>query len=74
MTELYRKARTVLTAAPTALVAIGTVATIILQEVDDAVGAPAWLVTAVGAVVTTSAVAATIVRRVTPVLPEERGL
>jgi hypothetical protein len=69
MPKLWRRARVVLTAAPSYLVAASTAVTIVMEEVD-APGVAKYGAIAVGAL----GAAIAIIRRVTPVLPDDRGL
>lgn len=65
--------RTVLTAAPTYLAALAVIVGIVVDEVLAEWDVP-WVATVGAIALTTLAVASRIVRRVTPVLPSERGL
>lgn len=69
MARFYARVLVVLKAAPTWLVALSTVVTIVASEVDIPAVAE-WSVKVVGWL----GVAVAIIRRVTPVLPAERGL
>lgn len=79
MNTFIARTRVVLTAAPTYLVSLAVILTIVSEQVAELLPmVPAgtaetvarWLVTAAGSL--TAAVS--IIRRVTPVLPNERGL
>ncbi len=76
MKKLLARARVILTAAPTYLVAAGTVVAMVADEVskvlpagwqDNAAQAAGFVLGIIGAAIA-------IVRRVTPVLPAERGI
>lgn len=76
MKNLLARARVILTAAPTYLVAAGAVVSIVADEVSKILPA-GWQDNAAqiaGAVAGVIGAAVLIVRRVTPVLVEERGL
>ena len=74
--ELWARAQVVLTAAVTWLVIAAAVITIIADELAKVLPAPwsdrisAWAITILGVL----GAVITIIRRVTPVRPEERGL
>jgi hypothetical protein len=79
MNNLIARTRVVLTAAPTHLVSLAVILTIVSEQVAEllpmvpagtAETAARWLVTLAGSL--TAAVS--IIRRVTPVLPTERGV
>jgi hypothetical protein len=76
MQKFLERAVVVLKAAPTYLVAAATIATIITEEVAEELpaGAAEWAVRIGGKVVSVIAAAVLIVRRVTPVIEEQRGL
>ena len=70
-----QRLKVILNAAVTWLVAAGLIIGIILQELDpfdDTV--PTLVFRILAAAGTTVGVAATIIRRVTPVLPDDRGI
>jgi len=76
MKNLIARARVILTAAPTYLVAAGAVVSIVADEVSKVLPA-GWQDNAAqiaGAVAGVIGAAVLIVRRVTPVLISERGL
>lgn len=76
MKKLLKRARVILTAAPTYLVAAGAVVSIVADEVSKVLPA-GWQDNAAqlaGAAVGIIGAAVAIVRRVTPVLPHERGI
>lgn len=76
MKKLLARARVILTAAPTYLVAAGAVVTIVADEVSKLLP-PGWQDNAAqiaGAAVGILGAAVAIIRRVTPVLPAERGI
>lgn len=62
--------------AVTYIVLIGVVLGIVVEELAPYEDNPAvaWVIRAAGAVIVTAGVAAAIIRRVTPVLPHERGI
>ena len=76
MTKLLARARVILTAAPTYLVAAAAVVTIVADEAAKVLPT-GWQDNAAqiaGAVLAVIGAAVAIVRRVTPVLPAERGI
>lgn len=76
MNELLARVRVLLGAAPTYLVALAAILTIVVDELAPFADDPAiaWVVRVLGVVLTIVGVAVAIVRRVTPVVPAERGL
>lgn len=76
MNELLARVRVLLGAAPTYLVALAAILTIVVDELAPFADDPAiaWVVRILGVILTIVGVAVAIVRRVTPVLPAERGL
>lgn len=67
--------KVILNAAVTYLVAAGIILTIVLEELDPFAGdVPAFVFRTLTAAATIAGVAATIIRRVTPVLPDDRGI
>lgn len=76
MKKLLARTRVLLTAAPTYLVAAYAVVSIVTEEISKVVPS-GWQDNAVqigGAIVGILGAALAIVRRVTPVLPAERGI
>lgn len=76
MEQVLARIRVFLKSAPTYLVAAGAVLTIVADEIAKAVPA-GWQDNVVRIGGTAAAIigaAVTIIRRVTPVLPEERGM
>lgn len=76
MSDLIRKARTVLTALPTFLAVVALVAPIVAEEAAQVLPAP-WSERVTAVALTVAAVAAAVVqvvRRVTPVIDSARGL
>lgn len=76
MSKLLARVRVFLKSAPTYLVAAGAIVTIIVDEASKVLP-HGWQDNAVqigGTVAAIIGAAVTIIRRVTPVLPEERGL
>ena len=74
--KLWSRIVVILKAAPTYLVLASTVLTVIADELAKILPTP-WADRITAAVITVTAVFASIVaiiRRVTPVLPEERGI
>lgn len=72
---ILERVRTVLTAAPTYLIAAAFVVRAILEEVAQAVDVvPPWLAGGAAALLTGLALAVSIIKRVTPVLPSAREL
>ena len=71
MSDVLARVRVLLTAAPTYLVAAAAVVQVVVAELGDD-----WPAVAAGGtrVLAVLAAATAIVRRVTPVLPVERGL
>lgn len=76
MEAFIARVRVLLGAAPTYLVAVGAVLTIIVGELAPYADVPAveWVIRVGGVLVTVVGVATSIVRRVEPVIPAERGL
>lgn len=75
MRNLYDRLLVILRAAPTALTAVAVVAGILLDELPALpFDIPPAITTALAATVTVLAVATAIIRRVTPVLADARGL
>lgn len=75
MSKLLARIRVVLTAAPTYLVAASTVVTVLREEIVAAFPGTAEEIGAVAVpVLATLSAAVAIIRRVTPVIPEERGI
>lgn len=76
MTNLLARVQVLLGAAVTYLVALGAILAIIVDELAPFAADPAvaWVVRILGILATVVAVSVAIVRRVTPVLPTERGL
>lgn len=76
MSKLLARIRVLLHAAPSYLTVAAVVVTIISQELGDALpgNASTIVAKAAGAVLAVIATATAIVRRVTPVLAEDRGL
>lgn len=76
MKNLLKRARVILTAAPTYLVAAGAVVAVVADEVSKVLPT-GWQDNAAqisGAILGIIGAATAIVRRVTPVLPHERGI
>ena len=75
MRNLYDRIVVLLKAAPTYLTAVALVVGILLEQLPELpFGLPAWLTPALAGIVTTIGVAVIIIRRVTPVLEDARGL
>jgi cyanophycinase-like exopeptidase len=76
MSDLLLRAKTLLGALVTWLTVIGAVLTIAVDELTDYIDEPAVaaVIKVLGAAVVAIAVAINIVRRVTPVIPSDRGL
>jgi len=68
------RALVILRAAPTYLTALAVIAGIVLDELGELGPLPGWLVTALAGVITAVAVTIAIIRRVTPVLTNARGV
>lgn len=66
--------KVILTAAVTWLVVLATVLTIVAGELQDQGGDFAPVVAWIARIITVIGVVVTIIRRVTPVLPQQRGL
>jgi len=64
----------IIKAAPTYLTALAVIAGIVLDEIGKVGPVPSWLTVALGAVITVNIVAVAIIRRVTPVIADARGL
>lgn len=76
MDQFLARARVVLSAVVTYLALAGVVVAIVLGELANYVDEPtvAWVVRILGGVATVLTVASLIIRRVTEVLPEQRGI
>lgn len=74
MTNAIERLRVILTAAVTWLVAIAAVLAIVAEEIADAFGADFPALVWIARVAVVIGVAIAIIRRVTPVLPEARGV
>jgi hypothetical protein len=76
MSDFLLKVRVVLTAAPTWITAAATLVTIFSEEIGGLLpaGAAESLASAGAIVLAWLGAAINIIRRVTPVLPEERGI
>jgi hypothetical protein len=74
MAVLIQRIRTVLTAAVTWLVVLSTVLTIVMAELDEFAGIPPGVIRGIGTALAVVGVVLAIIRRVTPVLPDARGL
>lgn len=76
MNDLLARVRVLAGAAVTYLVALGAILAIIVDELAPFADDPAvaWVLRILGILATVVAVSVAIVRRVTPVLPSERGL
>lgn len=75
MSNLIDKVLVVLKAAPTYLTAVALVAGILIDELPELpVAVPDWLLIGLAGIVTVVAVATAIIRRVTPVLEDARGI
>ena len=71
---LIARIRVVLSAAVTWLVTAAAVVTILVAELGSVAGVPPAVVHALGTALVVITVATTIIRRVTVVLPEARGI
>lgn len=71
---MIQRIHTVLSAAVTWLVVLAMVLTIVAAELADALGATSPVVVIALRAVAAIGVAVSIIRRVTPVLPDARGL
>jgi len=77
MTKVLDRARVVLSAGVTWMVLAATVLTFAVDAIGEEAGDTAagqWLVMVLGGAITVLGVAVAIIRRVTPVLPAERGI
>jgi len=71
---MLARLRVILTAAVTYFVAAAAIASVAAGELGAVAGIPTWVMHALGVVVAVSTGAIGIIRRVTPALPETRGL
>lgn len=76
MADLFARSRVLLSAAVTWITLAGAIVAIVLAELAPYADRPAveWSIRILGGAATVLAVSASIVRRVTPVLPAERGI
>lgn len=76
MDTFLASVKVILRAAPTYLVAIGAVLTILVDELTGYAAVPAveWVLRVLGILATIVGVAVSIIRRVEPVIPERRGV
>ena len=74
MQQLIARLLVILRAAPTYLVALAMVLTIVADELPDIPGIPAEVLTVIARIITVIGVAVAIIRRVTPVVEQARGL
>jgi hypothetical protein len=74
--DITTRIRTVLTALVTWLTVLAAVLSIVVDELADYadVAPVAWVIRIAGVVLVAAGVAVNIVRRVTPVIPADRGL
>ena len=74
LTSVLDRVGVILRAAPTYLTAVAVIAGILLDELAAVGPVPSWLTVALGAVIVVTGVAVAIIRRVTPVIADARGL
>lgn len=76
MGTFLARVKVILRAAPTYLVALGAILTILVDELTPYADVPAveWVLRVLGVLVVVAGVAVSIVRRVEPVVPERRGV
>lgn len=75
MRNLIDRIVVLLKAAPTYLTAVALIAGVLLEQLPELpFGLPGWVTPALAGVIATIGVATVIVRRVTPVLEDARGL
>ena len=76
MTNLIARAKVILTAAVTYIVIASTVLTVAAEEIGKVFtdGQAAQVLTIITRILAALAAAVSIIRRVTPVLPDERGI
>lgn len=74
ITAIIDRLLVILRAAPTYLTAVAVIAGILLDELPELGALPSWLVTGLAGIIAIVGVAGAIIRRVTPVLRDARGI